>query len=174
MTKGLIHVYTGDGKGKTTAGIGLAVRAKGNGLNVLFAQFFKEKSVSGEIPLLESIGVRTLVFDQVKAPFFNPGIDRLNLAEEAGKALEGLKEIIAAVRYDLVVLDEFICLLSEGVITESEALAFLSSKPYEQEIVLTGYGAPESLIASADYVTFMKKMKHPYSNKTGPRKGIEF
>jgi cob(I)alamin adenosyltransferase len=174
MQKGLLHIYTGDGKGKTTAAIGIAVRARGSGLNVLFVQFFKEKIADSEISMLGAIGIDTQVFDNIKSPLFNPDIDRGYLAEEAAKALVSIKSINDDKQYDLIVLDEFACLIAEGIITEEEALVFLKSRPYAQEVVITGNGASEGLINYADYVTYMKNVKHPFENKTIARKGIEY
>jgi cob(I)alamin adenosyltransferase len=174
MQKGLLHIYTGDGKGKTTAAIGISVRARGSGLNVLFVQFFKEKIADSEISMLESIGVDTVVFESVKSPLFTPGIDRVLLAEETGRALESIRSLNNKKNYDLLVLDEFICLIAEGIVTQEDALIFLKSRPDGQELVLTGSGATEGLMDYADYVTFMKNVKHPFKNKTIARKGIEY
>ncbi|MHB8881701.1 MAG: cob(I)yrinic acid a,c-diamide adenosyltransferase [Thermodesulfovibrionales bacterium] len=172
--KGLVHVYTGDGKGKTTAAIGISVRAKGAGLRVLFSQFFKEKVCDSEITMLERIGIVTAIFDSVKSPLFNPGIDRHQLTLEARKAFDLIRALFACREYDLLVLDEFICLIAEGVVSEEEALAFVRSLPDSLEVVLTGNGAPEGLMHYADYVTYMKNIKHPYREKTFARKGIEY
>ena len=170
----MIHIYTGDGKGKTTAAVGISVRARGSGLCVLFAQFFKEKTGHGEIPLMQGMGIETLVFDSVKSPLFNPDIDRKELAAEVMKALANVSERIGSKHYDLVVLDEFICLMTEGVLSETDAVDFLRAKPADIEIVLTGNGARDSFIDHADYVTFMKNIKHPFVRHTVARKGIEF
>ncbi|MDA8104363.1 MAG: cob(I)yrinic acid a,c-diamide adenosyltransferase [Nitrospiraceae bacterium] len=174
MAKGLIHVYTGDGKGKTTAAIGISVRAKSRGLRTMFVQFFKENDRGGEIALLHKIGIKTVVFDQVKSPFFNPDIDKESIRQEAIKALSILKEKLGRQDFDLIVLDEFICLISEAVLSEDEAVEFLGNKPSQLELILTGYGATEKIIALADYVTFMKNIKHPYDKKLHARRGIEF
>ncbi len=174
MTKGLIHVYTGDGKGKTTAAIGISVRAKSRGLRTMFAQFFKENDPGGEIALLQKIGIKTLVFDQVKSPYFNPDVDKDSIRLEAIDALSRLKEDFGRHDFDLVVLDEFICLVNEAVVSEEEALEFLGNKPQALELILTGYGATEKIIALADYVTFMKNVKHPYDKNLEARPGIEY
>ena len=170
---GLIHIYTGDGKGKTTSALGLALRARSRGKRILFAQFFKEKDERGELSLLDQLGVKIMVFDSIKSPFFYPSIDRTNLRDEAEKALNDLQEIISANAFDLVILDEFICLVSEDVISESEAVTFLHHKPMALELVLTGRGATERIMAEADYVTYMKHIKHPYDKGIKARKGIE-
>ncbi len=170
---GLIHIYTGEGKGKTTSAVGLTLRAKNRGKRILFAQFFKDRDEKSELSLLEQLGVRILVFHTIKSPFFYPSIDRTYLRGETEKALEILLGLISSGEYDLVVLDEFICLVSEEIISESEAIAFLRRKPASLELVLTGRGASERIMAEADYVTCMKHIKHPYDRGIKARKGIE-
>ncbi|MBA4372091.1 MAG: cob(I)yrinic acid a,c-diamide adenosyltransferase [Thermodesulfovibrio sp.] len=174
LTRGLVHIYTGDGKGKTTAAVGISVRARGSGLSVLFAQFFKEKTGHGEVPLMQSIGIDTLVFDSVKSPLFNPDIDKKFLTSEVTRALTEITGYIRKKHYDLLVLDEFICLMTENVLSETDAIIFLENKPENIELVLTGNGARESFIEHADYVTFMKNIKHPFASHTDARRGIEF
>jgi len=171
--KGLIHIYTGDGKGKTTSALGLALRSRNRGKRILFVQFFKEKDEQSELSLLEQLGVKILVFDAIKSPLFYPSIDRKYLRAEVEKALDILQELISSDTLDLVVLDEFICLVSEEIISESEAVVFLQKKPMSLELVLTGRGATERLMAEADYVTYMKHIKHPYDRGIKARKGIE-
>ncbi len=174
MEKGLLHIYTGDGKGKTTAAIGISVRAKSSGLKTLFVQFFKEKDSGGEISLLKRMGVETIVFEEVKSPYFNPGIDKIALHGEATAALSRLRDIFRKNAFDLIVLDEFVCLVSEGVVTEEEAEEFIRSKPEQVELVLTGQGATDRMIQLADYVTFMQNVKHPFDRNMKARKGVEF
>lgn len=173
MTRGLIHIYTGDGKGKTTAAVGLAVRAKSKALRTLYAQFFKEIK-AGETTMLEQLGIETIVFEKVKSPFFNPSIDKTELRNEVKNALSHVAALFSENRFDLVILDEFICLIAEGLLSEDEAIHFIKTKPENMELVLTGRGASEKMIDSADYVTYMQKVKHPYKNKIPGRKGIEF
>ncbi|MEJ2682771.1 MAG: cob(I)yrinic acid a,c-diamide adenosyltransferase [Candidatus Sulfobium sp.] len=174
MEKGLIHIYTGDGKGKTTAAVGMSVRARSRGLRTLFVQFFKEPDSGSEICMLSRLGIDTLVFNEVKSPLFHPEIDRASLREEAQKALSCLLHAFEEDNYDLIVLDEFICLVAEGILSEGETTDFISKKPGHAELILTGKGAPEGLLAVADYVTFMRNIKHPYGKDTKARKGIEF
>ncbi len=172
LEQGLIHVYTGGGKGKTTASVGLAVRARSRSLRVLYAQFMKSRE-GGETELLTALGVEVMRFHDVLSPRFHPEVPLEEIREAAGRALVELAARIAA-GYDLVVLDEFNCLLSGGIITTAQALEFISKKGPHTELVLTGRGAPDELIASADLVTEMRESKHPYANKIGARRGIEF
>lgn len=174
MDKGFIHIYTGNGKGKTTAAVGISVRARCRGLRAAFVQFFKEKDPCNEIASLEALGVHTIVFDSVKSPLFNPDIDRPSLRAEARKSLSMLEDMFHEGGYDLMVIDEFICLIAEGVITEEDALSFLATKPEGLELVLTGKGATDRIMECADYVTFMKDIKHPFRKKTEARRGIEY
>lgn len=174
MDRGLIHIYTGNGKGKTTAAVGMSVRARSRGLRTLFVQFFKEPDRDSEISMLSALGTDTLVFDKVKSPLFNPGIDKLSLAEEARNALSHLRRLFREKDYDFIVLDEFICLVAEGILTEDETIDFVRNKPIGAELVMTGKGATEKMIGVADYVTFMQNIKHPYGKDMKARRGIEF
>lgn len=174
MRTGYIHIYTGEGKGKTTAAIGLSLRAKSRGFSILFARFLKENSTVRETAMLKSLGIDTVVFSKVKSPLFNPSISRRILTHAARKALQQIREIFLSNRYDVIILDEFICLISEGIVSEEEALDLICHKPQPVELILTGRGATKKIIASAQYVTYMKNVKHPFNKKILARKGIEF
>ncbi len=171
--KGLVHIYTGEGKGKTTSAIGLAIRARGRGKKILFAQFFKEKDSPGELAILQQLGISTIVFDTIKSRFFYPDVNRDYLKEEVRIALRQIQHFFSEQQPDLVILDEFICLVSEHVLTEHEAVSFIIKRPENIEIVLTGRGATEEIISLADYVTNMQNIKHPYDRGISARKGIE-
>lgn len=173
MRKGLVHIYTGEGKGKTTAAIGLAIRAKSRGLNIFFAQFFKENTHQGETLLLNKLSITTIIFNRVKSPFFHPKTDKSLLQDEIRKSLLYLREIFNENKFDVMILDEFICLVSTGLLSEKDALQFLKSKPKKLEIVLTGRGATAKLMDYADYITCMQKIKHPQDRGVMARRGIE-
>lgn len=168
---GLLHIYTGDGKGKTTASVGLALRAASRGLKVLFAQFLKDRE-GGEPEALKAHGVDLMKFRKVLSPLFHD-IDK---AEVRRAALLALRELSPArlEGYDLVVLDEFVTLVTKGFITEAEAIEFLGHRPAGAEFVITGRGASEGLIKCADLVTRMDPVKHPYESGTRARAGIEY
>ena len=170
---GLIHLYCGDGKGKSTAAVGLALRAAGAGKRVLFLQFFKDGS-SSEIPLLRTIpGVEVLVCPKHFGRFRNMSQEQRAEATEAYGALfeEGCRRAGEA---DLLVLDEAVSACGHGVISEERLLAFLREKPSELEVVLTGREPSEGLYAAADYVTRMQKLRHPFDVGIPARLGIEF
>ncbi len=172
MRTGLIHVYTGNGTGKTTSAVGLAVRAKSHGFKMLFAQFMKDGNGGGETDILKEIGVEVLAFEEVLSPVFHPEADREALRQETLKAIESLKPKLK--EFDMVVLDEFNCVLGEGLLTVAEALEFMRGKPERLELVLTGRGAPRNIIDLADHVTEMKDVKHPFQEGIGARPGIDY
>lgn len=174
MAKGCIHIYTGEGKGKTTAAIGLAIRAKSRGLRVLLAQFMKGITNIGEINILKNISVTTKKFPKIRSPYFYPDINRKQLKKDVNEALGYIKKIMKDGKFDMIILDEFNCLLSEGLLTEDKAVDLISHKPEHLELVLTGRGATKRLIQTADYVTEMKPIKHPFSKGIKARKGIEY
>ncbi len=171
--KGLVHIYCGDGKGKTTASVGLAVRAAGSGKKVIFTQFFKNGS-SGEIGVLKQIAnIETMHCPTNHGLFF-----RMN-DEEKAQAKEDYTKLLHAVlevspSYDLLILDEVISACNHGIIPESLLAEFLRQKPDSLEVVLTGRNPSDRLLALADYVTEMRKVKHPFDCGISARKGIEF
>jgi cob(I)alamin adenosyltransferase len=168
---GQVHIYTGDGKGKTTMGVGLALRAKSRGLRVLYTQFMKNTH-GGEAELLRKEGVHLRRFREVLSPLFNPDedMDKLRMkAEEAIKVLGSMLE-----DYDVVVADEFVTMVARGLLKEDAALSFISGKPDGVELVLTGRGATEGLKEVADLVSEVKKVKHYADTGLYARKGIEY
>lgn len=169
---GLLHVYTGNGKGKTTAAVGLAVRAKSRGLRVLFAQFMKNIE-GGETELLRGLGVEIMRFKDVVSPHFNPDAPKSDIRRHA---LSAMVELAGAVKgFDMAVLDEFIHLVQLELITEAEAREFICSRPAGLEMVLTGRGAPKWLLDEADYATEMRNIKHPiHGGAVKSRNGIEY
>lgn len=174
MLKGYVHIYTGCGKGKTTAAVGLALRAQSRGLRVLFVQFMKGGKTISETKLLEQCAVTVKKFNSVRSPLFDPDVKKSYLKKHMFKALDDIKKIMIKKDFDVIILDEFLCLLSEKLLTDREALDFISHRPFETELVLTGRGAPKKLIQAADYATEMKMLKHPFSKKVPARKGIEY
>lgn len=173
--KALVHIYTGEGKGKTTASIGLAVRAAGQGMKVLFVQFFKEDSApSGEKEVLKAVGV-DLVRSNCRHPLFTGARTDLEAVRASVVGTyEAAKERLMQGGYGLAVFDEIMSAINGGWIKIDDILGFLDSRPKDLEVVLTGRGAPVELMQSADYVTEMLKIKHPFDNGVQARKGIEY
>lgn len=169
--KGYIHLYTGNGKGKTTAAIGLAIRAAGAGKRVFIAQFVKGMHYS-ELDALKrfpEIEIRQYGLDCfIKNEPTQKDID----AARAG--LAEVVKIIAENRFDILILDEICIALYYHLFEEEEIIDLLKTKPEEMEVVLTGRYAPDALFEIADLVTEMKEIKHYYNNGVAAREGIEF
>lgn len=177
MEKGLIHVYTGDGKGKTTAAMGLALRAYGTGRKVCILQFLKT-APSGEVELIKRLDSGRIAVHRFETPhgfFYDP--DAPETKALRGDTLAALDFVKTAFLQDdcrFYVLDEVICAYNLKLITREELCTVLECKPADCELVLTGRGAPDWLIARADYVTNMTLIKHPFDQGVGAREGIEF
>jgi cob(I)alamin adenosyltransferase len=173
LEPGLIQVYTGDGKGKTTAALGLALRAAGHGLQVYIVQYMKGWPDYGEVAALQYQPNITLV--QFGRPDFvdreNPDPQDIELAQQA---LRHSLDVVREGRYDVLVLDEINVAVDYGLVSLDQVLALLDAKPPHVELVLTGRGARSQLKERADLVTEMRQIKHPYSRSVGGRKGIEY
>ncbi len=169
----MVQVYTGNGKGKTTAALGLALRAVGLGLKVYMIQFMKGWPLSREPETAKHIPNLTL--RQFGRPNFvnktSPHPIDICLAQEA---LAHAREIIMAGQHDLVILDEVNVALDFHLIPLAEVLALIADRPPHVELVLTGRYAPPEIIAQADLVTEMLQIKHPYDEGVEARRGIEF
>jgi cob(I)alamin adenosyltransferase len=171
LTKGYIQVYTGDGKGKTTAALGLALRASGHGLHTYIGQFMKGQRY-GELDALRDHPFITL--EQYGDPrcIHREEVTAEHIAQ-AHEGLERAREAMLSGKYDLVVLDEVNVSIWFGVLETAEVLALLDEKPEHVEVVLTGRRAPQALIERADLVTEMRMVKHYYQNGVQARSGIE-
>ena len=168
---GLLQVYTGDGKGKTTAAAGQALRARGAGLSVVFVQFVKGGPESSELAPLRAAGV-----DVVRPAVSRSGLLRGAATADdraaAAAAWAAARAALSDPACDLVVLDELHAALRHGLVELDEVLAALAARPPHQEVVTTGRGAPEELLAAAGLVTEMTAVRHPYPDVPA-RKGIE-
>ncbi|HUS99030.1 MAG TPA: cob(I)yrinic acid a,c-diamide adenosyltransferase [Candidatus Thermoplasmatota archaeon] len=172
LKKGLIHVYTGNGKGKTTAAIGLGIRAAGNNLKVLMIQFMKGRRYS-ELDALEHIKNFAVVQfgrDEFVSKEKPEQID-IDLAQ---KGLMYAKDIIQKGTYDLVILDEINVALDYHLIALQDVLRVLQEKPQTVELVLTGRYAPPDIVKDADVVSEILEIKHPYKTGVTSRKGIDW
>jgi cob(I)alamin adenosyltransferase len=177
--KGITQVYTGNGKGKTTASLGLALRAAGHGLRVCMVQFLKRNPKCGEHLFAE----RTKAFEifQFGAPPIPDGkiyvpIKRKSAQarESARRAFAFLEEIIRKGEYNLIILDEVNLALDYGFVKIDEVVELIENKPENLELVLTGRRAPKEIIEVADLITEMVEIKHPYKDGLGARRGIEY
>lgn len=170
---GLIHIYCGDGKGKTTAAVGLTVRAASAGMNVVFTQFFKPGN-SSEIEGLRRFSNIHLLHCPDRY-----GLWKRMAAEKRIQAKEDYADLLervlsASETADMLVLDEAVSACNHGVISEERLCDFLRNKPHGLEVVLTGRCPSPRLLDLADYVTEMKKVRHPFDRSIPARKGIEF
>ncbi len=171
LPQGYIQVYTGDGKGKTTAALGLAVRAAGHAMHTYIGQFMKARH-SGEKEALR--GHPFITIEQYGHDAF---IRREEVTDEhRARAQEGLqraREAMLSERYDIVILDEINAAIWFGLVTLEQVLALLDDKPAWVELVLTGRRAPQEVIDRADLVTEMRQIKHYYEHQVPARTGIE-
>ncbi|MGI5976620.1 MAG: cob(I)yrinic acid a,c-diamide adenosyltransferase [Candidatus Limivicinus sp.] len=171
--QGLVHIYCGDGKGKTTAAMGLALRAAGAGKKVLITQFYKDGS-SCEFRALEHIdGIKIMHCKRHFGLFFKMSPQEQTEAREAySKLLE--KVLREAENAELLILDEAVSACNNGTISEDRLIDFLMSRQAGPEVVLTGRNPSQRLLSCGDYVTEMKKIKHPFDRGIPAREGIEF
>jgi cob(I)alamin adenosyltransferase len=173
LERGIVQVYTGNGKGKTTAALGLALRAAGQGLRVHIVQFMKGWPYYGELGALQHQSNITLV-QFGRAGFVNrenPAPEDVQLAKEA---LRHCLDVLRQGQYDVVILDEINVALDFHLISLEEVLALFEARPPHVELVLTGRNAHPQVIARADLVTEMVEVKHPYPTGVQGRKGIEY
>ena len=168
---GLVHVYTGNGKGKTTAALGLAVRMLGSGGKVIILQFMKAPDLYGEQKKIRECGA---VIESFGLPRFVHGKPEPEDIEAAKRALERAKEVASSGEWDLVILDEICVALGFGMLDVNEVKELIQNKAPHTELVLTGRYCPEELFELADYVTEMREVKHPYQRGILARKGVEF
>lgn len=173
LERGLVQVYTGNGKGKTTAAFGLALRAAGRGLKVYIIQFIKGGFDYGELYTVDKLPNLTLkAFG--RGEFITakpPDKEDVRLAEQA---LQLAKQTVKSGKYDVIILDEVNVALTLKLIDLEEVLKLIQNKPNHVELVLTGRNAPVQVIDASDYVTEMREVKHPYSKGYQSRKGIEY
>lgn len=173
--QGLIHLYCGDGKGKTTAATGLALRAAGAGKKVLFSQYLKQGD-SAELRSLALIpGIKTLVCQKPYGFIWTMSEEEKAAARKDFSALfEEACRLAAEEKYDLLILDEIMGAISCEMVAQEAVLHFLEKRPEHLELVLTGRDPSQALQEAADYITEMRKIKHPFDRGIPAREGIEY
>ncbi len=190
---GLLHIYTGEGKGKTTSALGMALRAVGGGLKVIMIQFLKTSNRYGELTGAEKLAPGFKIVQMgpecvrlAKDPsadedcigcmecHVDPENPRVADLDAARKALEFAEECLCSGEYDIVMLDEVNYAINFGLLTIDEVADTLDRRHETVEVVLTGREAHSRLLDMADYVTEMKEVKHPWRDDTEARKGIEY
>lgn len=176
LDKGMIQVYTGDGKGKTTAAIGQGIRAYGNGLRVVMIQFLKSNE-TGELNVLKNLGDNfKLVRLEKKRGFVWTLKDEEieELKKEVFEEYNYAKEVLANDSCDVLILDEVMGVLKNNFLSEDDVLELIKSKLNHVEIILTGRNVPEKIAGYADLITEMKEVKHYFSKGVNARRGIEY
>ncbi|MEM0097070.1 MAG: cob(I)yrinic acid a,c-diamide adenosyltransferase [Conexivisphaerales archaeon] len=186
MELGLVEIYTGNGKGKTTAAVGLAVRASGWGLKVAIVHFMKVGGYGESRILKRQSNITEKFYGMNYFITTNKSITHPSVvlyeagkppAEYVAKVMRGLKWAYRALlsgRFDIIVLDELLTAVNMGLIEENDVLKMIRERPYNVELIITGRYATQAMIDEADLVTEMRKIKHPYDRGVQARKGIEF
>lgn len=173
--RGMIHIYCGDGKGKTTAATGLAVRAAGAGMQVLFARFLKNEN-SGELRILDQIPEIEVLHLEKSYGFYRTlsDSDKAKMTAMYRKLWQNIEEKITNGAYDMLVIDELMAAYNYGILEQESVHRFLENKPEKLEIVMTGRNPSERLMELSDYISEIKKVRHPFDQQVTARKGIEF
>jgi len=173
FTKGLVEIFTGSGKGKTSTALGMVLRALGHGFRVHIIFFMKGNYPYGErnmLPQLTNVSFQSFGHEQ----FVDPQNVKAEEREQAGEALQAARSAIASSKFDLVVLDEVNVAVAWKLIEVEDLLKLIDEKPQNVELILTGRYADQRLIERADLVTEMVDIKHPYQKGIKARKGIEY
>lgn len=187
--EGLVHILTGDGNGKTTSAVGIAVRATGRGLNVAFIQFLKG-GLSGELVSLRKLGA-TVISGTKHCPnsekhsamlkekgftIFCKGCFEINEEDKdlVADAFRRAQEFSSSGKYDLVILDEIFWAVLEKLVMEGQLLSLIKNKHPSCELILTGRGATQEMENASDYVTYVNKIRHPFDKGVLSRSGIDY
>lgn len=175
LEKGLIQIYTGDGKGKTTAALGQGIRSAGNGLKVYMVQFLKTYE-TGELKIIDQIdNFSVFRFESKKDFFWNLNDEQKKLLKkETDNAIKFISKTLSERECDVLILDEVFGSLKNKMIDKDELISILKNKPESVEVVLTGRDAPEEIMELADYVSEINMVKHPFEKGINSRKGIEY
>lgn len=174
-TQGLLIVHTGNGKGKTTAALGMGLRAWGQGLRVLVVQFIKGNWKYGELKAAERMGPDFVIRQMGEGFVRNASEEAMpDHKNAAAEAFREAKHEISSGNWDLIILDEINYAIKYGLVSADEALELAAAKPASLHLVFTGRDAHDAIIAKADLVTEMKEIKHPYKQGIKAQKGVEF
>lgn len=185
--RGLVQIYTGDGKGKTTAALGLGLRAAGHGMRVLMVQFMKTVRYYGELEAVKKLAPNFEIVQkgkpcptreaeclECKGCFVHPERPAPEDVAAARDAVTFCSDILRKADHDIVILDEVLCAIQFKLISCDDVATLVRMKPPDMELILTGRGAPAELVELADLVTEMRSVKHPFDQGITARKGIEY
>jgi len=175
--QGLIHIYTGPGKGKTTAAVGLAVRANAHGMRVCYMSLHKNPKYykTGEQKNLKKLGISVKCFAR-DHPLCSvkKGVSHKLLCDDCLEGVKFIRKIFKDEKYDLLIIDEINICVRDRFLEEKDVLELMDLKPKNMELVLTGRGATKKMIKKADLVSFIIEVKHAYNQGIAVRKGIEY
>ncbi|MDO8735386.1 MAG: cob(I)yrinic acid a,c-diamide adenosyltransferase [Elusimicrobiota bacterium] len=170
----MIQIYTGNGKGKTTAAVGLGIRALGHKMNVCIIQFFKGKNFYGEQKILSKLKKIKLYSFAPKHPYCYKNAEIEKIKTDCKNALNLIEKIFKEKKYDLLILDELNIAIRDKFIDVEKIAKLLKNRPEKMEIIITGRGAHKKILKYADLITNMRLIKHPYYKGIKSRKGIEY
>lgn len=176
MEKGLVQIYCGNGKGKSTAAIGLGIRALGNGLKVIMVQFLKNGQ-TGECEFIKTLEPNFKIFHFEKERGFTWTLteeEKKELQVEIQIALKFAKKVMDTEECDILILDEVLGAVSEGLVESSQICQLIDECSDQVELVLTGREVPDDIAAKADYISRIEAVKHPINKGIMARKGIEY
>ena len=176
LETGLVQVYTGNGKGKTTAAIGQGMRCYGNGFKVIMVQFLKSGE-TGELNTVKELNDRFTIYRFEKEKGFTWTLsetEKIQLKSEIKEAINFIYDVIEKKSCDMLIIDEIMGTLHSGYIKEEQILDIIKRKPEKMELILTGRNVPKTIIEKSDLVTEMKDIKHYFNKGINARKGIEY
>lgn len=176
LDEGFVQIYTGNGKGKTTAAIGQGIRAYGNGLKVIMVQFLKSGK-TGELNTIDELGENFEIFRFEKRRGFVWTLseeEKLEVKKEVGVAYNFILDIIENCKCDMLIIDEIMGVLKNEFLSVEDVLNLIEKKPKNMELIMTGRNVPEEIVNKANLVTEMREIKHYYKEGVPARKGVEF
>lgn len=176
LDEGFVQIYTGNGKGKTTAAIGQGIRAYGNGLKVIMVQFLKSGK-TGELNTIDELGENFEIFRFEKRRGFVWTLseeEKLEVKKEVGVAYNFILDIIENCKCDMLIIDEIMGVLKNEFLSVEDVLKLIEKKPKNMELIMTGRNVPEEIVNKANLVTEMREIKHYYKEGVPARKGVEF
>lgn len=176
LNEGFVQIYTGNGKGKTTAAIGQGIRAYGNGLKVIMVQFLKSCK-TGELNTVDELSDNFEIFRFEKRRGFVWTLseeEKLEVKKEVKVAYDFILDVIENCKCDMLIIDEIMGVLKNKFLSVEDVLELIRKKPKNMEIIMTGRNVPEEIIEKANLVTEMKEIKHYYKEGVPARKGVEF
>lgn len=176
LNEGFVQIYTGNGKGKTTAAIGQGIRAYGNGLKVIMVQFLKSGK-TGELNTIDELGENFEIFRFEKKRGFVWTLteeEKLEVKKEVKVAYDFILDVIENCKCDMLIIDEIMGVLKNEFLSVEDVLNLIRKKPKNMELIMTGRNVPEEIVDKANLVTEMKEIKHYYKEGVTARKGVEF